>query len=176
MKRSIIAASAAAVALSLAGCSDGNADADGNGKVSTKDVVQKAQAEMVKPQPGLYKTTVTMTGMDFPGMPAGHGSGQTITTEDCLTQQEVEKGFEELVKQGQDGECSYERFNLAGGKIDAVMVCKAEGGATRMEMSGTTTSTSADLAATMAMDLEGSGKGTMKFTAKHERIGDCPAK
>jgi hypothetical protein len=61
---------------------------------------------MVKPQPGLYKTTVTMTGMDFPGMPAGHGSGQTITTEDCLTQQEVEKGFEELVKQGQDGDAA----------------------------------------------------------------------
>lgn len=168
---------AAATAALLAGCSGGgNADADGNGTVTTKEAVKQVESEMPKPRPGLYKTTVTMTEIAIPGVPAGHGAGQVVTTEDCLTQEEVDEGYEALVKQGQDGDCSYDRFNLAGGKIDAVMVCKAEGREMRMEMNGTTTPTSANLAATMAMDFDGAGKGTMKFTANHERVGDCPAK
>ncbi|MEO0056878.1 MAG: hypothetical protein RIT17_314, partial [Pseudomonadota bacterium] len=145
MKRIIMAAAGAAL---IAGCSGGNPDADGDGKVSMKEAAKTAKAQGIKPEPGLYKTTVTMTGINIPGMPpemAGHGAGQTVTSEDCLTQQEVDKGFEELIKQGQNGECSYERFNLAGGKIDAVMVCQAEGRETRMEMTGTTTATTADL-------------------------------
>jgi hypothetical protein len=176
MKRIIMAAAGAAL---ITGCSGGNPDADGDGKVSMKEAAKTAEAQGIKPEPGLYKTTVTMTGINIPGMPpemAGHGAGQTVTSEDCLTQQEVDKGFEELIKQGQNGECSYERFNLAGGKIDAVMVCKAEGRETRMEMTGTTTATTADLAATMGIEFDGAGKGTMTFTAKHERIGACPAK
>lgn len=169
---------AAALPVLLAACSGGNADADGNGEVSMKEAAKEAQSQGMKPQPGLYKTTVTMAGIDIPGMPpemADHGAGMTTTVEDCLTQEEVDKGFEELVKQGQNGECSYERFNLAGGTIDAVLVCKAEGRQTRIAMNGTTTPTSADLTATMAMDFDGAGEGTMSFTAKHQRIGDCPA-
>jgi hypothetical protein len=177
MTRTTFIATAAAVL--LAGCSGGNADTDGNGEVSVKEAAVKAKDEMPRPQPGLYKTTVTMTNIEIPGMPdnmEGHGAGLTRTIEDCLTQEEVDKGFEALVKQGQDGECSYERFNVAGGKLDAVMVCEAQGRKARMEMTGTTTTTGADLEATMAMAFDGAGEGTMSFTAKHERIGECPTK
>lgn len=177
MTRITIVALAGAVL--LAGCSGGNADADGNGEVSVKEAAKAAKGEMPRPQPGLYKTTVTMTGLEIPGLPAdmeGHGAGMTTTVEDCLTEDEVGKGFEELVKQGQDGDCTYDRFNVADGKIDAVMVCKSQGRSARMEMTGTTTSTSADLSAKMAMEFDGAGKGTMTFTTKHERVGDCPAK
>lgn len=170
---------AAAAAISLAGCSGGNPDADGNGTVSVKEAAKAAQAEMPKPKPGLYKTTIVMTDLQIPGMPPemkGHGAGMTRTMEECLTQEKVDKGYEALIKQGQDGDCSYEKFNAAGGKIDAVMVCQSQGRSARMTMSGTTTETSADLNATMAMDFDGAGEGTMTFTAKHERIGDCPAK
>lgn len=176
MKRMIMTAAAIAV---LAGCSGGgNADADANGEITAKEVARKATAEGIRPQPGLYRATITMTGIDIPGMPpemAGHGAGMTTTTEDCLTEDEVDNGFEELLKQGQNGECSYERFNLNGGKLDAVMVCKTPEGNARMAMIGTTTPTVSDFAATMTMNFEGAGEGTMKFTAKHERIGDCPA-
>lgn len=173
-----IAAATAAAAL-VAGCSGGDADAGAGGNVSVKEAVEAAKAEMPRPQPGLYKTTVTMTGLDIPGLPpemAGHGAGLTTTSEHCLTEAEVEKGYEALVKQGQDGECSYERFELAGGKIDAVLVCNAQGREARMAMTGTTTPTTADLEASMAMEFDGVGKGTMRFTAKHARVGDCPAK
>lgn len=181
MKRIIMAAAGAALAAALAGCSDGGdaADDDAVGAVSIADAAKQAKAEGIKPQPGLYRATITMTGIEVPGMPAemeGHGAGMVTTTEDCLTQEEVDKGFEELLKQGQNGECSYETFNLDGGKLDAVMVCNSSQGASRMAMNGTTTPTSSDFTASTKMNFDGVGEATMKFTAKHERIGDCPAK
>ena len=169
-------------AMLLAGCSGGgggSGGADGKGAVSVKDAAEKAKAEMVRPAPGLYKTTVTMTNIDIPGLPpemAGHGAGMVTTTENCLTAADVDKGFEALVKQGQDGACTYESFDLAGGKVDAVLVCKAQGRDTRTVLSGTATKTGADLTAATAMDFEGVGKATLSFSTKHERVGECPAK
>jgi hypothetical protein len=176
MKRIIMAAVATAL---MAGCSGGNADADGDGEVSMKEAAKKAEAEGLKPEAGQYKAVITMTGMEIPGMPAdmaGHGAGMTTTTEYCLTQEEVDKGFEEMMKRGQNGECAYESFNLADGKMDAVMVCKTPEGEARMTMNGTVTPTSSDFTASMAMQVPEMGEGKMTFTAKHERIGDCPAK
>lgn len=164
----------------LGACSGaGQSDADGDGKVSLGEAAKQAEAQGIKPKPGLYKTTVTMTGLEIPGMPPemkDHGAGLVTTAEDCLTPEEVEKGYEAMVKQGQDGECAYESFALAGGKLDAVLVCKSEGRATRATITGTTTSTGADLTATTAMEFDGAGKGTMTATVKHDRIGECPAK
>ncbi len=170
---------AAAGAVLLAGCSAADkTEGEAAGKVSVKDAAAKAKSEMPRPEPGLYRTTVTMTGLKIPGLPPemeGHGAGLTTTTENCLTKEAVANGYGEMVKQGQNGDCIFERFDVAGGKIDAVMACKAQGRSTRMEMAGTTTKTGAEITAAMAMDFEGAGKGTMNFTTKHERIGDCPA-
>jgi hypothetical protein len=176
MKRLVLVAAAAAL---MAGCSgSGDADADGSGEVSLKEAAKQAEAEGLKPQPGLYKVVVTMTGIDIPGMPPemkGHGAGMTRTEEYCLTQEQVDKGFEEVMKRGQNGECSYESFDVAGGKMDAVMVCKTPEGSARMTMTGDVTPTSSEFNATMAMKFAGAPEGTMTFTGKHERVGDCPA-
>jgi hypothetical protein len=45
-----------------------------------------------------------------------------------------------------------------------------------MSMTGTTTPTSSNFTATTKMKFEGMEEATMSFTAKNERIGDCPAK
>jgi hypothetical protein len=169
----------------IAACSDGDvdtagADKDGDGSVSMREAARAAAgSNVLKPEAGQYRATITMTGIDVPGMPpemAGHGAGMTTTTEYCLTPEDVRKGFREMVKQGQDGECNYERFNLTGGRMDAVMVCQTDQGTARMEMAGTTSATSSEYQATMAMNMPEMGGGTMSFTGKHERIGDCPAK
>jgi len=170
----------ALAALALAACGGGSTadDAGGEGAVSIEEAARQAEAAGITPEPGQYRATMTMTGMDIPGMPAGmegHGAGATTTTEYCLTEEEVAKGFEEMMKRGQNGECSYESFSLVGGKLDAVMVCKTAEGEARMTMNGTATPTSSDFTATMAMNVPELGEGTMSFAAKHERIGDCPA-
>lgn len=178
MTRITLFAAAAGAAL-LAGCSGEATDADGDGEITAGEVAAKADAEMVKPEPGLYKATITMTGVDIPGMPPemkNHGAGMTTTVEECLTAEDVDKGFEEMVKQGQQGECTFEKFDLDGGKMDAVLLCKTPQGESRMTMSGTTTPTSSEFTASTKINFEGMGEGTMNFTAKNERIGDCPAK
>lgn len=163
-----------AVAAVLAGCS-GEGASPGAAPTGAPTAAATPVPAVQGPAPGLYRTTVTMTGLSIKGLPEGHGAGLTTTREDCLTPAALEKGYEELVKKGQNGECSYERFAAAGGKIAAVLVCRAEGRTSRIAMSGTTSDTGAELNAETAMEFEGMGKGTMTFTTKHERIGDCAA-
>lgn len=164
----------------LTACSGGgDADADGNGEVTLGEAAKQAEAQGLKPEPGQYRATITMSGIDIPGMPpemAGHGAGMTNNVEYCLTEKDVAEGYEAMMKRGQNGECSYEKFNLAGGNMDAVMVCKTAEGTARMEMTGTATPTKSDFTASMKMNFNELGEGTMTFEGKHERIGDCPAK
>lgn len=63
MKQIIMAAAGAAL---LAGCSGGDADANGEGEVSMKEAAKEAEARELKPEPGQYKATITMSGMDTP--------------------------------------------------------------------------------------------------------------
>lgn len=173
-----------AALLLLAACSSsdtvepegaGEGAGEGGGAVAP-GAVAGAAAAMPRPEPGLYRTTITMTGIDVPGMGAnvpGHGSGMTTTNEYCLTEAEAAQGYEEMVKRGQDQSCTYERFSVAGGRLDAVMVCRSDNRQARMEMTGTATPTGSEFDAVMKMDLDGRGNGAMRFNAKHERIGDC---
>lgn len=176
MRRTAMIAGAITSALLLASCSgNSDADADGDGAISM-DEAASAAANMPRPQPGLYRATITMTGIDIPGMGAnmaGHGGGMTTTQENCLTKEDVAGGYEEMMKQGQDGSCRYEKFNVKGGKLDAVMLCDTPEGEARMEMTGTATPTASEFDASMNMKMDGVGNGTMRFKAKHERIGDC---
>lgn len=181
MKRMIMAAT---VATLMAGCS-GSEESDAGGakgsgtEVTLKEAAKQAEAEGIRPAPGQYRAVITMTGIDIPGMPPemkDHGAGMTRTVEYCLTKDDVDKGFAEMMKRGQNGECAYESFKLVDGKMDAVLVCKTPEGQARMAMTGDVTPTTSDFTAKMAVNFGGAVEGTMTFAAKHERVGDCPAK
>jgi Protein of unknown function (DUF3617) len=177
MKRIIVAAAGAALVASCSG--EGKVDADNDGKISMEEANKAVEAQGLRPEPGLYKATITMTGLEIPGMPpemANHGAGINKTVEYCLTEEQVANGFAEMMKQGQGSECSYNRFKLDDGNMDAVMSCKTPQGDMRVAMQGSVTPTTSDFTATMAMNFEGAGPGTMKFNGKHQRVGDCPAK
>ncbi|WP_027443601.1 DUF3617 domain-containing protein [Erythrobacter cryptus] len=130
------------------------------------------------PQAGLYKTTITMTGLEFPGMPPemeGHGAGLARTLETCLTQAEVDKGLTALLTRGQNGACRFERLAFEAGAFEGVMVCEADGATTRTTMSGTASATGADYTASTGMSFGDGVRGTMTVAGQHRRIGDCPA-
>ncbi|MCL9998807.1 MAG: DUF3617 domain-containing protein [Erythrobacter sp.] len=168
-----------AAALLAAGCSGEKESASGEGApASVAEAAKQAAAAGLKPQPGLYKTTITMTGIDIPGMPPemeGHGAGLARTLESCLTQAEVDSGFAALLKRGQDGACRFENFALKDGAFEGLLVCDAAGTTTRIAMEGTAKATGADFTATTAMQFPGGVEGTMNYAASHERVGDCPA-
>lgn len=173
--RYAIPAALAAFALSSCGGS-AEPDTDGDGSVSMSEAAEAASASGLRPEPGLYRVTTQFKGMKMSGVPAemsGEGLGFTNTMEHCVTPEEVERGFEEMIKDGQDGSCSYEKFAIDGGEIEGVMVCESSEGEMRMEFTGTATPTSTEMDAVMSSSVPGMGEGTMNFHVKHERIGDC---
>lgn len=180
MRRYVLLATATAA---LAACGSPDADADGDGEISMSEAAEVSK-DMIKPEPGKYRATVEMVDVEVPGAPKEVQdmmkrmiSVGAQTHEYCLTKEDAEKGFEEMARQAQDNEdCSFEKFEAAGGNIDAIMNCEREGeGVARMTMKGTGTATSSDM--TMTMDAKApDGKSmTMTMKSNQERIGDCDA-
>ena len=95
----------------------------------------------------------------------------------CLTEADVEEGFEAMARQSQDGDCTFSKFDVDGGSIDAAMTCRAPegGGEMAMTMTGTAEPTSSVMDMTMRGNMTGEGESTIRMRTTHERIGDCPA-
>ncbi len=175
----------AAACFTLAACGGAsNADADGDGEISMEEAAAES-ADMVRPEPGKYRATVEFVDVSMPDAPQqvqdmmrGMFDRGPQTHEYCLTEEEADKGFEEMARQAQedDSNCTFEKFEADGGKIDAIMNCAADGqGAARMTMTGTGSETASEM--TMTMDAEGPDGQTMTMTMKssQERIGECDA-
>jgi hypothetical protein len=170
------------LSMALAACSGGEEEAGSGETISNEEVAERAR-EAVRPEPGLYRSTVELLEVDLPGAPEGmadmmkRAMGESNTANEyCLTQEQVDEGFEEMARNSQNGDCSFERFDADGGKIDAVMNCKApDGNTARMTMQGTGGPTSSEMTMTMASEVPGMGTANMRMKATHERIGDCAA-
>ena len=166
-----------AAAILLAGCGSDNGP-------KTPDQAAKEAAKMERPQPGMYRSTVNVLEFDIPGLPPQEaeqmkqmmGRQKTQSHEFCLKAEDVEKGFEQMIKKSADGNCTFERFNASANTIDAKMTCDmGEAGQSVMSMTGTTSSTKSR----MVMDIDHENPsipgGTMhtKMEVTNERIGDC---
>lgn len=135
-------------------------------------------SDVERPEPGEYRATITLQSLDMPGAPPQMADmmsqmmSNTITY--CLTEAEIEEGFRSMTDRSlqEDQECTYERFDYSGGKIDGVVVCRGDGRAMRMEMTGEGRATSSDFTMKMSGDF-GMGDGTMTLRAQHERLGAC---
>ncbi len=178
MKRIV---SVLALAGAIAACSGPtDADADGDGVVSNEEMAE-VSGEAIKPKPGQYRSTTKLINVEIPGAPPEaiemmKGGMDNQTSESCLTEEDAEKGFEEMAKGPQGDDCETTKFVMDGGKISAEMSCNAAGqGPMKMTLDGTGTETSMDM--TMSMEGNMAGMGDMKMTMNiaSERIGDCPA-
>lgn len=167
------------VALVACGGSGQNEGADNGEAVSMAEAVDQARSGQMRPEPGQYTATIEVLDVQIPGAPEGaaemmRGMMSTTTTRYCLTQEDVEKGFENMVRQSQDGDCTFERFDVNGGTFDGRMVCNVQGqGTMTMTMHGEGTPTSSTVDMTMNGDIGGMGQSTIRMRAKHERVGDC---
>jgi hypothetical protein len=169
-----------AAGMALAACSGGGADKDGDGKITDQEVAAETAAGL--PDPGLYKVTVEIQELAIPGMPAGMGEemkrsmSANMATETCLTEADREEAIKTWGKPGGE-DCTYNKYQMSGGKIDADLSCKTpDGGTMAYIMKGSLGSTGAD------MTVEGTQQGgdpnnamRMKMRMKSERIGECAA-
>ena len=164
-------------AIALAGC---NKDPDGP---KTAEQVKKEASQLVKPQPGQYRTTMKVTNFAIPGMPAeqaaqmkGMFSASGKSSEFCLSPAEADKGFEEFSKRMAQGKCSFDQFNATAGSLDARMTCQTGKGMTgKYEMHGTFSTTGSQMAMKVNQTAAGTPGGGMRMEAEvtNERIGDC---
>lgn len=123
-------------------------------------------------QPGQWQTTVKTTPIAMPGVEAGTLQammGKPVIVTDCVTEADVKQGPKALLD-ASDGQCSYSKFELAGGRIDTVATCKRGSATTTVTTKGSYTPTS--IKATSSM----SGTNGMKMTSEmtSTRIGACP--
>lgn len=174
---------AAAAVLAIAGCSS-----EPDGPPSAEDVAEAAD-NLVKPTPGLYRSTAKITQFDVPGLPPEQaaqmkkmmGSAASQTSESCMTQAQADEGFKSMARklgEGQQGvSCEFAKFDADGSKLDADLTCKGPAGVNvNMEMDGTIEANQSTI--TMAMSQKNAaipgGEVRMVMEVKSQRIGDCP--
>ena len=148
---------------------------------SVESVAKKvAEAgEQIRPRAGRWRNEMKLEKLEIPGMPAQlkEAMSKQLSTAQthfsCLTPEEAERPNATFFQKEASG-CTYKRFTMAGGKVDAEMVCdRGQGQQQSMTMSGTYSDERFD----MRMSSQGSmGRGmTMNMTMaiKAERVGEC---
>lgn len=178
MRKLIILPLAAAVA--LAGCGKQGEEAPAGGGEGTAPSGEK----IVMPEPGEYRQTVEVLEISMPGIPAGMTDqvkkqmSANMSATDCLTPEEAKDALKVLTANGmeKDGECKYSKFDVSGGKLDALMECGKEGGAKgTFALSGTFTATGSDITVQgdqVDPQMPG-GKMHLKMHAVSVRTGEC---
>ena len=170
------------VAVALAGCGKSEEAPGGEGgKITSKQAAAKAST-LVTPRPGLYRTTAEILDLSFPGMPKGlagqmrDSMSANFDTTDCLTAAESKDAVKKMAKGENNGNCTYSKYDVSGGRIDAVMTCNGKDGTGgTFTMKGTVGGSGVDM--TMEGDQKAPGMPGggmhMKMHLKSEWIGVC---
>lgn len=181
MKHPMIAA-AACLSIALAGC--GN---DSKEPKTAEEVVAEA-GKLDKPEPGQYQTTVKMLKFSVPGLPADQaerlksmmGNTGQRTSSYCLTREEADKGFEDMVRKMSEGQgglkCEFAKFDVADGDIDAEMTCNGPQGlksAIVLDGKATSRGTSMRMSMTQTAAMIPGGEMKMDMQMDSRRTGDC---
>lgn len=181
--RPLIAATAASLFL-LAACDRGSSVSATN--ASQQEVAEKvaaasggSDAPMV--EPGRWEGKLTMHEIDIPGLPAqAREQMKAQMAEDrafvsCLTNEDVKSKKAFFTGDTDDKSCTYDRFDMSGGKVSAVMHCaRPDQGKMSMTMSGNYAPQSYDM--TMTSKAEGNGpmgNMSMKMSVAAKRVGAC---
>ena len=149
--------------------------------------VAEATRNAVTLQPGKWETSVTILSLEGPGLPPemasamkGRMAGQKVET--CLTPEQAARPPQNML--GAAKNCTYEKFEMSGGRMSGNLVCKnapgMPGGEMRATMSGNFASTSYDVTSEATMSMPAmpgrpSGAVTTKTQVTGKRIGDCDA-
>lgn len=178
----------AAILVPLTACNSGPTVSATNAsaaEVQAKVAAATADADMIAP--GRWEGTMTIHDMRMPKLPPAaqakmaDAMGKARSFVSCVTPEEVKakRGF--FTGDQGNKSCTYERFTMDGGKIDAAMTCKNSGGAMsakmtgsysvdayHMDMASTTDSNSPYAAMSMTMTVDGKRIGACRGTEDKE--------
>jgi hypothetical protein len=167
------------LALPFASCGPSPTVSEENATVEeVADKVREASGDRGLIRPGKWVSSVTIEEVSIPGMPretAEQMKGmltQTRRAESCLTPEDAKQPNATFFAAGD--QCRYDRFEMRGGKIDAVMRCQQDGTTQVMEMTGNYSPTSYTMR--MNSKTEGGPGGeamTMQMRVEATRTGEC---
>lgn len=155
----------------------------------TPEEVIEAAGDLVKPRPGLYRSSAEIVEFEIPGIPPAQAArlrdmAAGLQGEDrtqCLTQAEADEGFRRVIRrlgEGQQGvTCSFSRFEANGNDLDAVLSCAGPDEVNaEMTIDGTVEEESSRMVMEMTQQSASipGGEMRMKMQVASERIGDCP--
>ena len=133
-------------------------------------------------RPGQWQLKTTVEEMTIPGLPASAqadmkrmmGPRQNITVDYCMTPEDARKPGGKVFTGEESKNCRYERFDMADGKVDAVMHCQGQpSGTMTMTVHGTFSPDSYTNQVSMKATGGRQGAMTMKMRSEARRIGDC---
>lgn len=153
---------------------------------SVAEVARQTGAAAIKMQAGEWEIKNQTLAINFPGMPGGEiakqgmadALGRVVTSNYCLTQQEVDKPDSGLFVGKNAGACRYSNFTMAGGKLASTMTCTDDEPGTEMVMnmngsySPTAYTVDADIKAAVP-GMPGAQGMTMTLKIAGRRLGEC---
>ena len=179
MRRFLIVAALAPLTACNAGGPSVSATNASEAEVKAKVAAATGGADMIAP--GRWEGTMTINEMKMPKLPADAQAklagkiGGTQPIVSCVTEEDVraKRAFFTGDK-GDDKSCTYNRFTMGGGKIDAAMTCKNDGGNMTATMTGTFSPDAYHMQ--MASNTDSSSPYaamSMKMTINAKRTGAC---
>lgn len=165
-------------AIALAACNKGSVTAENE---SAESVANKVQAANIKPKPGRWESTVKIEKFDMKGVPeqAKAAMQQQMSAEQkfasCLTPEEVNRPNGGFFGGGNDG-CTYKNFTMAGGKIDAEMICGKDAFKQDMTMTGTYGASDYAIKIDAKSEVQPGMPMAITMGIASKRVGDCTGK
>ena len=165
-----------ALVAGLAAC---GSEPEKKGDMTAEEVAD--QLKDMKIQPGQWEATHEIVSASAPGIPADSLKsmvGQKSTVSNCITPEQAAKPSANFLAAQQSNNCTYQDWNMDGGKMTGTMTCEGNGmpGKVIMTMSGDYGNTA--YALDMDMNTTGlPGNMTMNIKAKTtgRRVGECTA-
>jgi len=145
---------------------------------------ERADSE-IQIKAGKWSQSMVVDKFELPGAPPEVAEmlqgmvGQEQTTESCMTQDQVDKGWADQAKQSMHGQaCETEAFDADGGTLSGKVICTAEnGGGATMTIDGEYDDK--QMSMTMTAEINDptmpGGSGTMVMTVSGKHLGDCDA-
>lgn len=165
--------------LVLAGCGDDSTVSARNASVEEVAGKVKASGTSVRMNPGEWVTEAKMESFEAPGLPPAAATQMKkmmthmVTGHRyCLTPEMISRPREDFFG-GKHSGCTYERFDMGGGKISGVMNCGSNGRMQRIILDGHYSPDHYDMR--MDQNVEGGGQGGMKMviSMSSNRVGEC---
>ena len=167
-----------ALAGALAACGS-EPEAETQGNMTAEEVADELSG--MKIEPGQWEATNEIISASAPGVPADALKsmvGQKSTVSNCITPEQAAKPSANFLAAQQNNNCTYQDWNMDGGKMTGTMTCEGGGmpGKVIMNMSGDYGPTAYNLDMNMnTTGLPGGMTMTIKAKTTGRRVGECTA-